>query len=986
MSRDDDITRAEVVALSAQVGSLTQRVYQLEQTIESLKAARPAPPPAPQPSTYVVPRRLPAAPAPVAPRPVTPQTLTPPPAPPRPPVAPRPQREPVNWSKLAEQAFAARTLAWAGGIATALGIALLFVLAASRGWVTPEMRVGLGVLVSLGLLAAAFELDRRGWRADAILSAGGAGIAGLYATLWASISMYHFISEALGLPCAAAIAALAVALAIRVKQEPLAVFGIVAAMLAPTLVAQDVTGAGALFAFVIACAGLPLFWRYRWTWLLLSIWGTAILTLAPLYLTTHAGFSSAVLAGALFFCLFTVEALICELRPEQRDWITDTGWLLLGTSVSLSFATSFLYAGNREVLGRHLSGFVLLGVAALYALLAVTPLLLRRRHADLTDLLAGFGLAALATATGLLLGGSGMVCGWAAESIVLIAVSERLLRRHGTRRLRLTIASAGYLLLAAGQTVLITAPTEVHLVSVGAGSTGGSVALGAVTLAGIVFCFGIRVFAVRELRLVWLLPAAALGYLPVWALGGQWAVIAYAALAAALFGYRRSPWMATWLDDQISVLIATAYWVAGLGVSAAVAAPLSAIDHGQFGNRDGLAGLAALVAAGIVGTWSVRRLQIREIEYAALAPAAVFGYLVCEAVTQHQAMWAALVVTTVAAAAVHVPALRRRIGEGPLLLIGAGYLTAAVAGLLSLDDAGQAIADHGQSNGWGTLLAAVAVAFLLATAVRDPRLRGYAMWLPAVLAGWLATLVLSGQYPLVCWAGISVIVSAFVIWRPASLERRIVRQPLRELAAASAALVTVLVVAIYETPHMLFTTNHDPADGLAAAVASVIALGFLIASAATPRADGERWQLGGVRVATAAAVTTGAMALWTLAAAILGAGQLVLSSSPAFQDVHDRFQQGHVLVSISWVLTGLALVVISLRGNRRSLRIAGIALLFAALGKLFLYDLAFLTAMARAVSFIVTGSVLLVAALLLQRFSPQVKAALGDDGAAGQPS
>ena len=344
MSRDDDITRAEVVALSAQVGSLTQRVYQLEQTIESLKAAPSAPMPTPAPSPYVVPRRLPAAPAPVAQRPVTP------PAPPRPQVAPRPQREPVNWSKLAEQAFAARTLAWAGGIATALGIALLFVLAASRGWVTPEMRVGLGVLVSLGLLAAAFDLDRRGWRADAILSAGGAGIAGLYATLWASISMYHFISEALGLPCAAAIAALAVALAIRVKQEPLAIFGIVAAMLAPTLVAQDVTGAGALFSFVIACAGLPLFWRYRWTWLLLSIWGTAIITLAPLYLTTHPGPSSAVLAGALFFCLFTVEALVCELRPEQRDRITETGWLLLGTSISLSFAVSFLYAGDREVL------------------------------------------------------------------------------------------------------------------------------------------------------------------------------------------------------------------------------------------------------------------------------------------------------------------------------------------------------------------------------------------------------------------------------------------------------------------------------------------------------------------------------------------------------------------------------------------------------------------------------------------------------------
>src|SRR3954447_1270346 len=103
----------------------------------------------------------------------------------------------------------------------------------------------------------------------------------------------------------------------------------------------------------------------------------------------------------------------------------------------------------------------------------------------------------------------------------------------------------------------------------------------------------------------------------------------------------------------------------------------------------------------MVGTWWVRRLPIREIEYAALAPAAVFGYLVCESVSQHQAMWAALAVTIVAAASVHVPALRRRIGEGPLLVVGAGYLTAAVAGLLSLDDAGQGIVDHGQRKGWG---------------------------------------------------------------------------------------------------------------------------------------------------------------------------------------------------------------------------------------------------------------------------------------------
>jgi uncharacterized membrane protein len=53
--------------------------------------------------------------------------------------------------------------------------------------------------------------------------------------------------------------------------------------------------------------------------------------------------------------------------------------------------------------------------------------------------------------------------------------------------------------------------------------------------------------------------------------------------------------------------------------------------------------------------------------------------------------------------------------------------------------------------------------------------------------------------------------------------------------------------------------------------------------------------------------------------------------------------------------------------------VVGFGLFGLALAKLFLYDLAFLTAMARAVSFIVTGSILLVAAVLLQRFTPQAK-------------
>src|SRR3954471_8789782 len=224
----------EIAGLHVTVRLLTERIEQLEQGGSRL---------APEPQTAERPAPAPERAAePVAPA-APPQevawaelpALQPPPPPPRPP------SPPFDWGKLAEQLFAARTLAWAGGVATALGIVLLFVMAASRGWITPSMRVGVGVLVSLGLLGAAVELDRRKWRSDAILAAAGVAIAGLYASLWAATSLYHLVSSQAAAPLAALVAAIAVAVAIRIKQEPLALFGMSAAMLAPLLVSHDVS-------------------------------------------------------------------------------------------------------------------------------------------------------------------------------------------------------------------------------------------------------------------------------------------------------------------------------------------------------------------------------------------------------------------------------------------------------------------------------------------------------------------------------------------------------------------------------------------------------------------------------------------------------------------------------------------------------------------------------------------------------------------------
>ncbi len=242
--------------LRIDVQHLTRRVEQLEHAVGELRGA-------PQAEVEAT-RDLWADSAAWKPT-QAPVRPTPPPPPP-----PAPAREPIDWGALAARVFTARTLAWAGGIATVLGIVLLFVMAASRGWVTPSMRVGIGVIVSVALLAAALELDRRSWRADAILAAAGAGIAGLYASLWASTWLYHLLSGAAASPLAAVIAGVAVAVAIRIRQEPLAVFGITGAMVAPVLVSLDVTAAGLLFAAAMMAAVLPIYAYQRWSWLVIA--------------------------------------------------------------------------------------------------------------------------------------------------------------------------------------------------------------------------------------------------------------------------------------------------------------------------------------------------------------------------------------------------------------------------------------------------------------------------------------------------------------------------------------------------------------------------------------------------------------------------------------------------------------------------------------------------------------------------------------------
>jgi uncharacterized membrane protein len=114
---------------------------------------------------------------------------------------------------------------------------------------------------------------------------------------------------------------------------------------------------------------------------------------------------------------------------------------------------------------------------------------------------------------------------------------------------------------------------------------------------------------------------------------------------------------------------------------------------------------------------------------------------------------------------------------------------------------------------------------------------------------------------------------------------------------------------------------------------------------------------------------------WVLDA--VGAGALVYLVSVAIVDQlgvapdGSPEQDGQVILSAVWSLTGLGALVYGLLYDDRRFRLGGLALLGIAVFKVFFYDLSELESIYRVLSFIALGLLLLAAAFAYQRVRPQ---------------
>lgn len=368
-------------------------------------------------------------------------------------VVTRPDRKPRDLSWLAGPTG----LAVAGGVVTLLGIVFVFALAASRGWIGPAVRCSIGGGVSVVLVGAAVVIRRRFDHLVAGLAAAGAGIGGMYITLYAASRGYHLLWTGTVLGAVVAVALLAAALALAWGSELLAVLGLVAVVIAPPTVEGKLTTLGLAASAVATAAALAIGRGRNWR-ALGGLAYTLLFAQAAVYIfeARRRGVLDAVTgyrnewphrgtAGALAIAVLALALAGAAAYGHRRARIDGFRGLLATSTLPLMLLAMWaLFDGSGE------RGIVFLAVAAAYGLSAAGVSALGQR--DLGVLLLAFASFSVALATAFLLSNGSLAVAWMLEGLTFLALAREL------NRPTFQAAGIGYLAAAAVHLLSLDTP------------------------------------------------------------------------------------------------------------------------------------------------------------------------------------------------------------------------------------------------------------------------------------------------------------------------------------------------------------------------------------------------------------------------------------------------------------------------------------------------------------------------------------------------
>jgi uncharacterized membrane protein len=560
--------------LEWQVEDLGRRVALLERQASAGRTAAPHTPRRPSPRAAAI------RPAPAAARPA--------PAPAPDPLVRLRERLGLAPDDGLEDLLGGRVLAWVGGVAILLGLAFLFAVAISNGWIGEEARTGLAALGSTAMLALGIWLHEHKGRTDAALAAVSTGVAGMFLTITVATQVYELLPSLLGTVFAVVVGGIATALAVRWESRGIGALGILGALAAPLLAGADYDGGTVTILFVaLAAAAGVLVWQ-RWDWLALAAFALS----APqwiVYLFDGASPASAIAVLIGFGALGVALAVGHDLRVSADRLRLAPAFLLALNAIVVATAGW----GALEWMGHPGTGQAWLGaVAVVHVAVGIAGLRVARISRDLALLSLVLGIIGADVLFALVADGAVLVVGWAVTGVGFAALLRRV-PVGGRDDLLAGAGLGGHVTLALVTTLTVDDPVAVL------GGEGTLSAACAASVAALAAGSLVSARLAEEQRPEWRLlldgvGLAAVAVLSALALDGEALVLAWIAEVAALTALARR------LDDPVAGWAALGFLALAGGHALAYEAPPMSLVTGLAQPAAAVIALGATAAAALL--------------------------------------------------------------------------------------------------------------------------------------------------------------------------------------------------------------------------------------------------------------------------------------------------------------------------------------------------------------------------------------------------
>ena len=325
------------------------------------------------------------------------------------------------------------------------GLAYFIKYTHDRNLFPPELRLSVAALFTLAMLGVGCRLLNDAKYRVFGTALAGAGFAGLYLCVFASVSVYHLLDAWVGLAGLVVVTAAGVALALRFNSIILAVLAVCGGYLAPILMDTGSRNLAGLYGYMlILVAGSLIISRMRswqpvnilsfiFTW---SIYAASNpfprgggfnvpLTASPNWLElagdVNRGYAIALGAGVLFFLAFCVQTVAFNLFTKRKVSLLELEFAALNGIVFMSMT---LHPTIR-IYGREYAAAITFGGAIVY-LLQIALLLhvkLEDRNLLLTLLVFACGLISLTFP--LLLKQDHLAVAWSAQAAAMLYIACR---------------------------------------------------------------------------------------------------------------------------------------------------------------------------------------------------------------------------------------------------------------------------------------------------------------------------------------------------------------------------------------------------------------------------------------------------------------------------------------------------------------------------------------------------------------------------------